>query len=53
MVKFKKCINIPICWILKIREFLKLINYSNFGKSANFPNYKFLEFEKLEILEIS
>ena len=53
MVKLKKFINIPNCWILKIREFFKLINYSKFGNSANFPNYKFFEFYKLEILRIS
>ena len=46
MVKFKKFINIPNCWILKIREFSKLIYYSDFGKSANFPNSKFFEFYK-------
>ena len=50
MVKFEKFINIPKCWILKIREFLKLINYSNFGKLANFLNQKFQEFYKLKFL---
>ena len=42
MVKLKKYLNIPNFLILIMREFLKLKNYSNFGK--------FDEFSKLEIL---
>ena len=48
MLKFKKFLSIPNCSILKIREFLKLKNYSNFGKVADFPNETFLEFFELE-----
>ena len=49
MLKLKKFLNILNCSILKIREFFKLNNYNNFGKVANIPNYKFLEFYKLQI----
>ena len=48
MIKFKKFLNFPNCQILKIRDFFKLSSYSNFGKLANFSNYKFLEFYKLK-----
>ena len=38
VVRLKKLLNIRNCWILKIHEFLKLNNYSNFGKLASVPN---------------
>ena len=47
MVKFKKNLNILNCLILKIREFLKLNNYSNFGKLSNFQKNLNLNFRNL------
>ena len=49
MMKLQKILHISNFEILKIRKFLKLINYSNFGKVANFLNYKFLVFSELGI----
>ena len=52
MIKFKKFLNFRNSLILKICEFFKLSNHSNFRKLANFLNQKFKEFYKLEILAI-
>ena len=38
MVKFKKFLNFPNCWIVKIREIFWLSDYNNFEKLANFSN---------------